>query len=48
MYFQKQCSPDNRASIFAFTDVTDNSTLRMFNNNEKISTNENNYNIENK
>jgi hypothetical protein len=37
----------NHASICVFTVLTDNFTLRMFNNNEKITTNENNYSMDN-
>jgi hypothetical protein len=45
---KKRCVPDNHSSVCAFTVVTDNLTLRMFNNNEEIATNETNYCIENK
>jgi hypothetical protein len=44
---QKWYSPNNHAFICVFTVVKENLTLRMFNNNKKITTNENNYSMEN-
>jgi hypothetical protein len=45
---KKRCVPEKHLSLCAFTVITDNLTLRIFNNNEKIATNVNNYCIENK